>query len=56
MSGAVLEAPVSDTKEDARPSQDGDAPAHIQVRTLLYTLHAKPHDHDTHFLQRHTAP
>ena len=31
MSGAVLEAPVADQKEDARPLQDDDAPAHMQV-------------------------
>ncbi|CAL5221032.1 g3151 [Coccomyxa viridis] len=31
MSGAVLEAPVADQKEDARPLQDHDAPAHMQV-------------------------
>ena len=51
-----MEAPVAKQKEGARPSQDDDAPAHMQVDTLLYTLHAEPHGHKTRFLQSQKAP
>lgn len=41
MSGAVLEAPVTTQREDARQLQSDDAPAHMQVHTLLNALHAE---------------
>lgn len=40
MSGAVLEAPVANKQEDAKPLQNGDAPANIQVLTHCSFLHA----------------
>ena len=36
----MLEAPVANKQEDAKPLQNGDAPANIQVLTHCSSLHA----------------
>ena len=48
----MLEAPVTTRKEDARTPQSDDAPAHMQVHTLLNALYARLFGQKTRSLQR----